>query len=433
MHKRSLFMFVAFVALGTLTGIVGRRLFAPRQRHLRSKKSGPLRAAKLDGAPMLGREDARVTVVLWGDFDCPHTATTYGILRRLAQDPERDIRLVWKNNPLPLHQRALGKARLAMAAHEQGRFWDAAESLFGSKGSLQDLPLEPEALDLNVDLSRYHDALDSRRVDLRIQDDMVEAARLAVSGTPTLFINGRSIEGAPPEAILSRLLDEAREAADRLLARGVPRASLYERLVSSAPIQGSSKIATLPVEGTRQRVATDGAPAKGPSGAPVEIVMFGDYECAFCKAAVASIEALVEKHHGLVRIVWKNHPSRADERAMLAARAALAAAEQDRFWQMHEWLLANHVGLDRLALETFAERAGFDVRRFRGALDDPRIRSRLEEEIREGNRLVQGELETPTLFVNGRCIVGFQPVDVLSAVVEQEVASNQRYNCQAAQ
>ena len=170
---------------------------------------------------------------------------------------------------------------------------------------------------------------------------------------------------------------------------------------------------------TREAVTLGDAPTLGPRDAAVTIVIFSDFECPFCAKVEPRIMALAERYPGAVRLVFKNQPLPMHERARLAAKAALAADEQGRFWEYHRALFAGRA-LDRDALESTARELGLNLSRFRTALDGDALERRLAADVVESHRL--GVKGTPTFFVNGRRIVGAQPTEVFAATIDEELA-----------
>jgi protein-disulfide isomerase len=140
-------------------------------------------------------------------------------------------------------------------------------------------------------------------------------------------------------------------------------------------------------------------------------VLFSDYECPFCARAEPIVRSLEQAHPGDVRVVFKNMPLPMHAHASLAAKAALAAGEQGKYWEYHDVLFAHQSALDRASLERYAADIGLDARRFARDLDDARLEARLEADVADADAL--GIKGTPTLFVNGRRIVGAQPLATL--------------------
>jgi protein-disulfide isomerase len=166
-----------------------------------------------------------------------------------------------------------------------------------------------------------------------------------------------------------------------------------------------------------ETIAVGASPSRGAATAPVTIIVFSDFQCPFCSRAEDTVRELEAAYPGKIRFVFKNSPLPFHEHARLAAKAALAANEQGKFWEYHDALFAHQHDLDRASLERYAEDLGLDLRRFRAALDDARLDTVVEGDITEAHRLeVKG---TPSFFVNGRFIQGAQPIAAFRAKVDQ--------------
>ena len=169
-----------------------------------------------------------------------------------------------------------------------------------------------------------------------------------------------------------------------------------------------------------ETIALGASPSRGDANAPVTVVVFSDFQCPFCSRAEATVRELEAAYPGKVRFVFKNQPLPFHENARLAAKAALAAGEQGKFWEYHDVLFNHQRELDRASLEGYAEDLGLDLRRFRAALDDSRLDVAVEADVTEAHRLeVKG---TPAFFINGRSVQGAQPLAVLRTKVDQALA-----------
>ncbi len=147
-------------------------------------------------------------------------------------------------------------------------------------------------------------------------------------------------------------------------------------------------------------IPVDGSPSRGPESAPVTIVEFADFECPFCQRLAPELDALWEKHKTDVRFVYKFMPLSMHPHGEVAARAAIAAQAQGKFWEMHHQLFTNGDRLDDAALLGYAAGIGLDVDRFRADVQSPATKARLEADKKLGDTLnVKG---TPTIFINGR-------------------------------
>jgi len=139
----------------------------------------------------------------------------------------------------------------------------------------------------------------------------------------------------------------------------------------------------------------------GPASAPVTLVEYGDYECPYCGQAYPIVKAAQRKLGKRLRFVFRNFPlSEAHPHARHAAEAAEAAADQGKFWEMHDALFENQNALEDDQLVTTARRLGLDAERIAAALEAGTHAQRVREDFRSGVR--SGVNGTPTFFINGR-------------------------------
>ncbi|WP_233577367.1 DsbA family protein [Citreicoccus inhibens] len=158
-------------------------------------------------APSVGPTAARVTVEVWSDFECPYCArgaTTLSALRAKYGDR---VRFVFRHLPLPSHPHARQAAAAAMAANEQGKFWEFHDALFANQDALERAGLEALARKLGLDVARFRGALDKHAWDSYVEADAVEARSRGVLGTPTFFVNSQAVTGAQPVEDFVRLID----------------------------------------------------------------------------------------------------------------------------------------------------------------------------------------------------------------------------------
>lgn len=122
---------------------------------------------------------------------------------------------------------------------------------------------------------------------------------------------------------------------------------------------------------------------------------------------------------GKVRLVIKNYPYKYRDYSHIAAEASLAAADQGRYWEMHDILLKNSPKLDRDSLIRYAKEIGLDTKKFTDCIDKMRHSSLIERDKKLALSL--DLYNTPTFFINGRKVVGDVPYDYLKKVVEEEL------------
>ena len=110
----------------------------------------------------------------------------------------KDVKVVWRNNPLPFHPNAGPAAQLAMEAHAQGKFWKAHSLLFKNQQALDRPSLEKYAAELGLDVEKVKAAIDQNKYAASIKADQADAEKFGARGTPAFFINGRPLSGAQP-------------------------------------------------------------------------------------------------------------------------------------------------------------------------------------------------------------------------------------------
>ena len=161
-----------------------------------------------------------------------------------------------------------------------------------------------------------------------------------------------------------------------------------------------------------------GSPVKGDPDAPVAIVEFSDFQCPYCASLQPLLAALLEKYPGRVKLVYKHFPLDFHQNARPAALASIAAGEQGKFWELHDLLFENQKALDAAGIESYAQRLGLDVERFKRDLADKRAayEERVETDLAQGREA--GVRGTPTVYVAGRKVRD-RSVAGMSALVER--------------
>ncbi|MBB6566297.1 Na+/H+ antiporter NhaA [Kribbella sandramycini] len=159
-----------------------------------------------------GPESATVTLVEYGDFECPYCGIAESVVRDLLTDD--DLRYVWRHLPLSdVHPRAQIAAEVAEAAHAQGAFWEMHDLLLANQDNLQPRDLMGYSQQLGLDDDRIHDEVKRHVAAARVARDVESADLSGVSGTPTFFINGRRHYGAYDVETLKQAIKVARARA----------------------------------------------------------------------------------------------------------------------------------------------------------------------------------------------------------------------------
>ena len=171
-----------------------------------------------------GPNDAPVTLVEYGDYECPYCGKAEPVIRELLDDFGDDLRYVWRHLPLnDVHPNAQNAAEAAEAAAAQGAFWEMHDKLIHHQDQLGAPDPERFAEELGLDVERFRDEMRRRVYAPRVAEDVASADESGVSGTPGFFINGRRHRGAYDVGTLSSLVRAARSRA--LAQRTAARAS----------------------------------------------------------------------------------------------------------------------------------------------------------------------------------------------------------------
>ena len=174
------------------------------------------------------------------------------------------------------------------------------------------------------------------------------------------------------------------------------------------------------LEPMRVEVDAAGAPSNGPDNAPVTIVEFSDFQCPFCSRVVPTLDRVTSTYGDKVRLVFRQFPlHQIHPLAQKAAEASLCAADQDKFWEMHDALFADQGGLGVGQLKEKAGGLGLDRQAFDDCLDSDRHAERVNQDLQAG--VEAGVSGTPAMFVNGRFLSGAQPFEDIAKVIDEEL------------
>jgi protein-disulfide isomerase len=187
----------------------------------------------LGKAPQKGSPHAKLTIVLFSDFECPYCAQAQAQVDALAQKfGKENIRVVYRHLPLPFHPKARPAAIASLAAHRQGKFWEYHDKLFANQEKLSSEDLLRYANELKLDIERFKKDLADPALDQAVSEDVKLATQINVPGTPSFYINGYAIgEQESPLDVANYALKRAEEA----LKKGVKPEELYNTLIQNKP------------------------------------------------------------------------------------------------------------------------------------------------------------------------------------------------------
>jgi protein-disulfide isomerase len=174
--------------------------------------------------------------------------------------------------------------------------------------------------------------------------------------------------------------------------------------------------------GSRAQVSITIEPAmtKGTAAAKVTIVEFSDFQCPFCKRVVPTLNQVMKEYEGRVRLVFKDMPLEFHELARPAHEASRCAAEAGKFWSYHDRLFEEQPAFERADLVRYAVEAGIDRAGFVKCLDERRFAAAVEADVAQARSLaING---TPTFLINGRPLVGAQPVEAFRSAIDDALS-----------
>jgi len=163
--------------------------------------------------PAKGPADAPVTIVEFSDFQCPFCRRAQTVVDEVLKRYDGKIRYVYRQLPLEMHDNARTAAEASLCADDQGKFWPLHDWMFQHQQELSADSLKAKAGELGLDATAFASCLDEKKHAAQVDQDMAEAQRLGITGTPGFLINGRLISGAQPLSTFVEVInDELRRA-----------------------------------------------------------------------------------------------------------------------------------------------------------------------------------------------------------------------------
>jgi protein-disulfide isomerase len=199
---------------------------------------------------------------------------------------------------------------------------------------------------------------------------------------------------------------------------GQRQAQARAQLVDDLKRKSASRIMLDPPRQTVDVSADD--PSSGPANAPITVVEFSDYQCPYCARVVPTLSKLRQAYGDKIRMVFKDFPLAIHPLAPKAAEAAHCAGEQGKYWDMHDRLFANQQALAVPGLKETAAGLGLDGAKFGQCLDSGKYAAAIAEDMKQGEAL--GVQSTPTVYINGRPVLGAQPFELFQSVIDEELA-----------
>jgi protein-disulfide isomerase len=380
--------------------------------------------------PVWGKPDAPVTVVIFSDFQCPFCSRVEPTLEQVRNTYGPDkVRMVWKNQPLPFHDKAKPAAEAAQVVFMlkgSDAFWKFHDTAFKNQQQLSPESYEKWAQAAGVDVNQFKSAMAAHKGAKKVEEDQQLANKVGANGTPAFRVNGVEISGAQPFDKFKEVIDKELQKAQAKIAQGTPKDRVYVDMTKenfkNAPQKKDDEEDEKEDTKTVWKVPVGSSPFLGPKDAPVTIVEFSDFQCPYCKRVEEQLTKVKETYGDKVRLVWKHEPLPFHPRAEPAAELAIEARAQKgdkAFWQAHDKLFESQPKLEDADLEKIAEDMKLDVAKVKAAIKDKKHKKEVDADMELGDDVQASG--TPHFFINGRRLVGAQPFDKFKTIIDDEL------------
>jgi len=202
---RASFYAVRYVAHLVDSGFTDSEIGEKLEKRFRTPRTPRI---DISGAPSKGGAAARVTVVEFVDYECPHCKHAQTLLRQLIEEYPSDVKVYFKHFPLSSHTNSRLAAEAAVAAAKQSKFWPYNDKIWANSDNLTPAILEKAAKEVGLDVARWRVDMESELAKGRVQSDRAEGVELGISGTPSIYINGRKYDDPLEIASLKDWVDE---------------------------------------------------------------------------------------------------------------------------------------------------------------------------------------------------------------------------------
>ena len=379
-------------------------------------------AVPTDGRAQFGKDDALVTIVEFSDFQCPFCNRVNPTIKKIKETYPDDVRIVFRQLPLPMHPQAPNAARASIAANNQGKFWEMHDKMFANQRALTDDKLEAYATEIGLDVAKFKTDMSSDATKKMVDEDMKVAQQFGARGTPAFFINGRFINGAQPFEAFDTIIKAEKDKAAKFKAdKGVAGKDLYAEMSKGWEKEVKIPPPPPPADFKRREVKTDGLEyKKGNLKDPkITILECSDFDCPFCKRGAGTIKQVMDEYGDKVALYYAHKPLPMHKQAEPAHRAAIAAGKQGKFWEMHDLLFANQKSRTEADFVKFATDIGLDVDKFKADWASAEAKTEVTEQTKMCEGLGVGGV--PGFIINGRLMRGAQPWPRFKEVLDEEL------------
>ena len=338
--------------------------------------------------PVLGKKDAKVTIVIFSDFECPFCGKLVPTMDQIKKEYGEDVRFVFKQHPLSFHKKARLAAAASLAANEQGKFWEYHDLLFENRKAMDRADLIRYAEQLGLDVAVFEKSMDAPDKEASIKEDMLAAQKIGVRGTPHSFVNGRRIKGARPFASFKAFIDD--ELGIKKKSNEAVKPPLVPRDPSAllGPVQkGISPVKPVILS---------------PGTAAAEVILFADVQDKFTGMVLEELLGVLKASKYPGRLVLghapkKFHGNSMDRAVGLQGVRNASPVKLRRFVQS---LLKDERVLKGPALEKLAVEAGIKRGLLSAALKDENAKNEVKAAKAQAEDF--GVVASPTLYIGGR-------------------------------
>lgn len=298
--------------------------------------------------------------------------------------------------------------------------WNQSDAVTRMRMLQQVYDARRRALDLVIG-----DLLIEREADSRgVSREELLAAELPSRTLPVTDEEVQLIYERNQNVLGGRPLEDVRSQVVAAIEQQRPMQALRQYMEELRADADDVAITLASLDPPRQQIAVlADDPARGPSNAPILLVEFSDFECPFCQRATGTLDELFDRYQGQIRFVYKDYPLPNHPNAFKAAEAGNCAHEQEMFWEFHDKMFGSQDALEVPALKEYASELGLDAAAFSACLDEGRHASRVQRDVEIGQEY--GVSSTPTVFINGRPVLGAAPLETFDQIILEELSSSQ--------
>ena len=162
---------------------------------------------EIGASPVKGPAGAKITIVEFSDFQCPYCKRGKETVEEVLKAYPNDVKVTFKNLPLPFHPQAMPAAKASLAAHKQGKFWQFHDALFENQDKLSESFYLAKAKDLGLDVEKFKKDMASPEIEKQIKDEAALGGAKGIQGTPGFFVGGVAVKGAYPAEHFKKIID----------------------------------------------------------------------------------------------------------------------------------------------------------------------------------------------------------------------------------